>query len=151
MATPQRQRQELPDGLSPDDIDSLTELAALLGRVQPPQSTTTLSGPAGGATAAAVTGTTPLPTGPTGGGGDSAPIALKDFPAATDHLKHKLQRARAAVQALPDMGRTLAEQRAEIAELEAREAKQREVLARLRSVGLQFAREQQEGADRMEM
>jgi len=47
-------------------------------------------------------------------------------------IKIRLQKARAAVQALPDMGRTIEEQEVEIRELEERVRAQREVLAGLR-------------------
>ncbi|EMR65590.1 hypothetical protein MGN70_008859 [Eutypa lata] len=68
-------------------------------------------------------------------------LSLKEIPAAADALKHRFQRARAQIKTLPDMGRGVDEQRAEMAVLEARLAKQREVLARLRDVGVRFAAE----------
>ena len=45
---------------------------------------------------------------------------------------------------LPDLGRGVAEQEAERAELERKFARQREVLARLRDVGVRFARQRGE-------
>lgn len=160
----------LPESLSPDSIDTLTELSAILSRLRPPQSSSTAAGAAagqppssttsatagtapgagptpttqhgGGLASSAVTGTTPLPASTPGGtasGGAGGALALKDVPAATDSLKHKLQRARAQVRALPDMGRGVAEQEAEIEQLEARAAAQRAVLARLREVGMRFS------------
>lgn len=73
----------LPPNLSPDAVDAITELAAILTRLRPPQSATALGAPppslvATGTTPAAnaVTGTTPLPVAATpaaggtlGGGG----------------------------------------------------------------------------------
>ncbi|RYO75326.1 hypothetical protein DL764_010496 [Monosporascus ibericus] len=84
-------------------------------------------------------------------------LSLKEVPAAADALKHRFQRARAQIRTLPDMGRGVAEQEAEMAALEARLARQREVLARLRDVGVRFAAAQGErdgdgetgGGDRM--
>ncbi len=155
-APPPLHSLSLTDGLSPDALEALTELAAILGRLRPPQSTTTLSGApangsgtatnnaaaaatttAGAATAtAAVTGTTPRPASSSAATvATAAVVALKDVPAATDDLKHKLQRARAQVAALPDMAHTAAEQAAEVRALEARLAAQRDVLRRLRGVG----------------
>ena len=74
-------------------------------------------------------------------------LTFKDVPGATDGIKHKLQRARGQIRALPDMSRTVDEQREEIAELEARIEKQRALLERLREGGLAFGKE---AADRME-
>ncbi|KAL8289707.1 hypothetical protein RB597_001372 [Gaeumannomyces tritici] len=169
----------LPPHLSPDALDAITELAAILTRLRPPQSAAALGAPppsllATGTTPAAnaVTGTTPLPTaatpaagGPGGGGGgggsglgghvsfggaspSDAPISLKDVPTATDALKHKIQRARQQIKALPDMSRTIAEQEEHISELEETIRLQQEVLAGLRGIGVQFGAE---GGDRMEM
>ena len=47
-------------------------------------------------------------------------LAPKDFPAAAVPIKVKIQKARAAVQALPDVGRTVEEQEREIRALERR-------------------------------
>lgn len=66
-------------------------------------------------------------------------ISLHKFPASTDHLRAKLQEARAAVLAMPDMGRTIAEQQVAAAALETRIARQREVLNSLREAGTRFA------------
>jgi len=161
----------LPDSLSPDSIDTLTELASILSRLRPqpdlPNSNNNNDNNGGpgaigtGATpapqAGAVTGTTPLPSSIAAGGTSAAgagtgagatsslALALKDVPTATDGLKHKLQRARAQIRELPDMNRTVAEQEAEAEELERRIATQREVLRGLREVGMKFASEE-EGA-----
>ncbi|EOO01973.1 putative microtubule-associated protein [Phaeoacremonium minimum UCRPA7] len=144
----------LPAGLSPDSIDTLTELALILSRLRPPQSNGSTTGLATGATPAAtqVTGTTPLPSSaPAGSPGGSGTLNLKDVPTATDSIKHKLQKARAQIRQLPDMNRSIAAQEAEIVELLTRMAQQREVLGRLKDVGAAFGADGDEGRDKMEM
>jgi hypothetical protein len=120
----------LPDGLSPDSIDTLPILSAILSRLQNPAATTS--------------STSPPSTSPSqlASGGS---LAVKDIPAATDELKHKLQKARAQVKGLPDIDRTLAEQEEEIRELEGKIGKQRGVLEELKEVGLKAKREREEG------
>lgn len=118
----------LPGGLTPDSIDVPSELAQILSRVrysdkisqqqQVPSST-------GGAADPAAT----------------APILIKDLPAAVDPLRHKIQRARAAVHTLPDIRRTIPEQEAEAAALRVRVEKQRATLLQLKEFGLRFAAE----------
>ncbi|TLS24206.1 hypothetical protein PpBr36_08238 [Pyricularia pennisetigena] len=136
----------LPPTLSPETLDALTELAAIVSRLRPPQSLPggiTVNTPGAAATPAAGIGI---------GGPSGATISIKDVPNATDAVKHKLQRARAQVKALPDMSRTLEEQRETIALLEETLRQQQEVLAALRSVdgahGLDAA---DEGGDKMDM
>ncbi|KAH8880353.1 hypothetical protein GQ53DRAFT_543124 [Thozetella sp. PMI_491] len=151
----------LPDKLTPDSIDTLTELATILSQLRPTvQSSASMATPAlglaglsnlggtgstpaavPGATPApapgAVTGTTPLPsTTPNTTGTGGGTLGFKDLPAATDNLKHKLQRARVAVRSLPDVSRTTRQQEAEIEELEALKARQLAQLAALKQVGL---------------
>ena len=75
-------------------------------------------------------------------------LTFKDVPGATDGIKHKLQKAREQVRALPDMERTVGEQQREIEELEARIERQTALLERLKEGGLAFGREV---ADRMEI
>ncbi|KAL2268335.1 hypothetical protein VTJ83DRAFT_3181 [Remersonia thermophila] len=77
------------------------------------------------------------------------PLSLKDLPAATDPLRHKLQRARAAVRALADVQRGLAQQEAELAGLEARRRAQAERLAKAQEDGLQFVKCEGEKGERM--
>ena len=164
MSSNQKHPLELPESFSPDDVAVIPELREVLKRLQPPQSSTTLSGAPGVAAAApSVTGTTPLPTtlasgvggllGPSGPGAASAsgsgPITLKEFPAATDPIKHKLQRARRTIKELPDMGRTIEEQDEEVRELQARLASQLAMLEKIKQMGLDFAKEQQQ-EDKME-
>ncbi|KAK1783321.1 RNA polymerase II transcription mediator complex subunit 9-domain-containing protein [Copromyces sp. CBS 386.78] len=163
----------IPHTLSPDAIDTLTELTQILTKFRsaqasarreaaaasssnlnnPSSSGNPTSHPGGIGTPApgAVTGTTPLPI-PTSNPTTSTTAEgslfnAKDVPQATDNLKHKLQRARQAVLTLPDIGRTIAQQEAEIKELEERKRKQVEMLARIREEGLQFARLEQSRAD----
>ncbi|OHE91271.1 hypothetical protein CORC01_13429 [Colletotrichum orchidophilum] len=144
---------ELPPTLSPDALDTLTELTGILTRLRTAIQT---SGSVGGIT----TGATPAGTGPgatpnplgLGGGAASpnAPLSLKDVPAQTDTLKHKLQRARTQMRTLPDMDRTVDEQEEEIKELEERIRMQREVLDRLRDAGVKFGHEEGGRGDKME-
>ena len=140
----------LPEGLSPDSVDTLTELTAILVKLRTAQAAatssttgTSLLGGTSGATPApapgAVTGTTPLPSGAFNPGG----FSVKELPSATDNLKHKLQRARAAVKTLSDVSRSLEQQQGEIEELEARRQEQLAMLARIKGVGL----EQSKGDD----
>ncbi|MCJ1403341.1 hypothetical protein MMC11_006564 [Xylographa trunciseda] len=73
-----------------------------------------------------------------GGGGPEATgstLAAKDLATEAAAIKIQVQQARAAVAGLPDVQRTLAEQRGEIAELEARVAEQRAVLGEVAAVG----------------
>ncbi|KAK1829402.1 RNA polymerase II transcription mediator complex subunit 9-domain-containing protein [Podospora conica] len=129
----------LPDGLTPDSIDTLTELTNLLTKLRAAQATAGAAGAATqGAAPGSVTGTTPLPSG-SGSGSSTAHLQVKELPAATDSLKHKLQRARAAARQLPDISRTIAQQQAEIEELEARRRTQLRELARIKGEGLQFS------------
>ncbi|KAK3385003.1 RNA polymerase II transcription mediator complex subunit 9-domain-containing protein [Podospora didyma] len=159
----------LPEGLSPDSVDTLSELTSIIVKLRSsqasagggPGSTPALGNlpglpnmPGSGATPAAATGgatpsqggttigSTPLP-----GGGGAGMLSVKELPAATDNLKHKLQRARVAVKSLPDVGRTIAQQEAEIAELEERGRKQVAMLAKIKEEGLQFVCTEQSSRD----
>jgi small-conductance mechanosensitive channel len=114
----------LPDGLSADMVDTLPVLSAILSRLQ--NLSTTPAAPA-------ASPPTPSPSQMASGTG---PLTIKDIPAATDELKHKLQRARAQVKELPDIDRTAAEQEEEIRELEERISRQRDVLDQLRQAGI---------------
>ncbi|KAG4443126.1 hypothetical protein IFR05_001358 [Cadophora sp. M221] len=148
-STPQATSQpaslmNLPDGLSPDSIDTLPVLSQILARLQTPSNTSTAS-TAGSPPAAS-------PSQLTSGTG---PLTIKDIPAATDGIKHKLQKARVLVKELSDMERSITEQEEEIAELEERIRKQRDILGQLRDVGLSMKREREQrerngGADVME-
>ncbi|TPX18195.1 uncharacterized protein E0L32_002704 [Thyridium curvatum] len=146
----------LPETLSPDALDALTDLASTLSRLRPPQSASTLAdgkgagGPAGpgsgpghhGSQPPAVTGTTPLPA-PAGAQGE---LHLKDVPSATDALRVKLQRARAQIRSLPDVGRTVAQQEEELRELEDRMRRQKVLMEQLQKVGVRFGSEEEEAA-----
>lgn len=105
----------LPAGLSPDSIDVCSELATILTRVRYVRS----SDPSDAANT----------------------IALRDLPAATDPLKHKLQSARAALHTLPDITRTIPEQEAEIKRIQDKIERQRAALLQLKQFGLKFAAE----------
>lgn len=121
----------LPGGLTPDSIDVPSELTQILSRVRysdknsQQQQQQQQAPSAGGAADPAA----------------AAPIPIKDLPAAIDPLKHKIQRARAAVHALPDVRRTIPEQEAEAAALRARIERQHAALLQLKEFGLRFAAE----------
>jgi hypothetical protein len=180
----------IPEGLSPDAVDTLTELTSIITKLRSAQQQQNLasagaaaaSSTAGGTTAAAasghapaaaaahqhqerpsgttpiapggVTGTTPLPSGGVGDSTHGPLLSAKELPAATDNLKHKLQRARAAMRTLADVHRSIAAQEAELASLEGRRRRQADMLARTQEEGLQFVRAEQrsredEEGDRM--
>ncbi|KAI0379413.1 hypothetical protein F5Y04DRAFT_128633 [Hypomontagnella monticulosa] len=149
----------LPEGLNPDNLDTLTELAVLLNRLRMPTGTS-----GSGATPA------PTPSQPasqsqhrsqpqsqqqTNNGAttttNTGELSLKEIPPAADVLKHRFQRARALVRALPDIGRCIPDQEAEIAALEARLARQRDMLARLREMGARLAAVSQDEGERDRM
>ncbi|KAI1643687.1 RNA polymerase II transcription mediator complex subunit 9-domain-containing protein [Daldinia loculata] len=160
-AAPKTQVLAMPDGLNPDYLDTLTELAVLLNRLRTPSGT--------------ATGNTPAPTpshqpppppshrhphsqnqsqAQTNNGAttttNTGELALKEIPPAADVLKHRFQRARVLIRGLPDMNRTIPNQEAEIAALEARLARQRDMLDKLREMGAQLAAQQDDGdRDRM--
>ncbi len=154
---------QLPDKLSPDSVDTLTELATILVQLRPTiQGSSSISTPAlglaglptlagtGGTPAAgtgstpapgpgAATGITPQPTAtPNATSAANGALGFKELPAATDNLKHKLQRARMAIRSLPDISRSIEQQEAEIDELEALKKKQLAQLEALKTIGLEF-------------
>jgi hypothetical protein len=137
QATPQSLTTLLPEGLSPDSIDTLPVLSAVLSRLQNPSSSST----------------SPPATSPSQIASGTGPLTIKDIPTATDEIKHKLQKARMQVKDLPDMDRSISEQEDEIAELEGKIRRQREVLERLRDVGIRAKneREQREGGEAMDL
>jgi cell division protein FtsB len=131
----------LPSNFSPDTIDVLTELSTVLTKVHAGlQSSTGLA-------------TDPATQTQAQQQQQQQQLSFKDVPGATDGIKHKLQRAREHVAALPDMGRTLAEQEEEMAQLRARMDRQRALLERLRDGGVAFAKDEGSAAasgERME-
>jgi hypothetical protein len=161
------------DNLTPDSVETLTDLAQILTRLRATTaaaaagvSLASLNLPGSSSSAiglnslnnvanapvsiAGVTGTTPLPTtsaNTTAAGNADAPLTIKEIPAATDRLKHKLQKARVQIRALPDMQRSIAQQEAEMRELEGRIARQKEVLDRLRELGVGFKGQYAETGD----
>jgi hypothetical protein len=139
MATPSQstpQPSSLSETISPDSIDTLPVLSALLSRLETTSANATTASTAGSPPAA-----TPTPSQLVSGTG---PLRIKDIPAGTDELKHKLQKARAQVKELPDIHRSVADQEQEIRELEERITRQRSVLEGLRDVGVQARREREE-------
>ncbi|KAI0506498.1 RNA polymerase II transcription mediator complex subunit 9-domain-containing protein [Xylaria bambusicola] len=140
----------LPEALNPDALDVLSELANLLTRLRALPTSTTAPSTTSGATPAAPTShATPTPTAllssqasarKAGGSSSSSELTLKEIPVATDALKHRFQRARNLIRTtLPDLDRGIAEQEVEIKALEARIARQRDTLAKLREVGERLA------------
>ncbi|KAK4139435.1 uncharacterized protein C8A04DRAFT_33074 [Dichotomopilus funicola] len=150
--------------ISPDTVDVVTELSSIitgLRGITSLQQSSSPHGPGGGNTAAGPsaqqggTGVTPLPTtAPTPSNPSNnhdnpsqlpqqqhqPQLSIKDLPIATDNLKHKLQRARAAVRAVGDVSGAIARQEAEVKRLEARRAAQARMLARTQEDGLTFVR-----------
>ncbi|KAI2631134.1 RNA polymerase II transcription mediator complex subunit 9-domain-containing protein [Xylaria nigripes] len=145
----------LPETLNPDAIDVLSELANLLQRLRTlPTSTTNATTtpshlPATQTTPAPtpLISTTPASQKKTPGGGPvNGELTLKEFPAATNALRHQFQHTRNLVKtSLPDLDRTIADQEVEIAALEARIARQRDTLAQLRVVGARLGLAQEDG------
>ena len=89
---------EIPPFPSPQTFDILPEIYAIVSRLQ--LSTSTSTDP---------TISQPID-----------PLSPKDLPAAAVPIKLKIQKARAAVQSLPDVGRSVEEQEREIKALEKR-------------------------------
>ncbi|EGS22125.1 uncharacterized protein CTHT_0016410 [Thermochaetoides thermophila DSM 1495] len=153
----------LPEGLTPDAVDTLTELSAIIkklraaqqqqaanpssqaaaggpGTTGAPGSQPSSSGPNATAAGGAI-GTTSLPSSATTGPTPSNALhSVKELPATTDPIKHKLQRARAAVRLLGDMSRTMAQQEAELARLEERRRKQAAMLAKAQEEGARLSK-----------
>ncbi|KAI1277319.1 RNA polymerase II transcription mediator complex subunit 9-domain-containing protein [Xylaria sp. FL0933] len=164
----------LPEALNPDALDVLSELAHLLTRLRALPTTgpstaapTTTGGATPSQSTTAAHAATPTPTallssqvsasrknGGSGIGSGGGELSLKEIPVATDALRHRFQRARTLIRtALPDLERDVAAQQVEIAALEARIARQRDTLAKLREVGERLAVVRGEGegeGDKME-
>lgn len=137
----------LPGGLSPDSVDVQSELFTILSRLRYTDKNGAAtngdgdsSKPGGSTPAGGLPGSTP-----SGGAAqaasssDTKTLSTKDLAAATDPLKHKIQRARAAVHTLPDITRTIPEQEAEIREWQDKIERQRETLLKLKEFGIQFS------------
>ncbi|KAH7029159.1 RNA polymerase II transcription mediator complex subunit 9-domain-containing protein [Microdochium trichocladiopsis] len=141
----------LPAGLNPDALDTLSDLASVLTRLRGTgggtSSTSTQNHTAGpSSTTSTITGaTTSGSTTTTAAGGP--PLALKDLPGQSDQLRHRFQKARALVRTLPDMERSTAEQEVEIAALEAKIARQKETLEKLKALGNKFAATSRDDGD----
>lgn len=137
----------LPAGLTPDSVDVPSELYTILSRLRYADkngASTNGDGDSNKPGANTPAGGLPGST-PSGGalqpanGSDTKTLSTKDLTAATDPLKHKVQRARAAVHTLPDITRTIAEQEAEIKEWQDKIESQRKVLQQLKEFGIQFS------------
>ncbi|KAL2151361.1 hypothetical protein VTH82DRAFT_6459 [Thermothelomyces myriococcoides] len=100
-----------------------------------------------GATSSSTANPNPNQSSTSTGSGDKELLSVKDLPFATDNLKHKLQRARAAVRMLGDVRRALAQQEAEARALEERRASQAARLARTQEDGLMFVKAKREESE----
>ena len=107
---------DIPPFPSPSLFSILPEIYLLISRLEPLQQNS-------GAT---------LPTTP-GGNSSISPITLQELPAAIQPIKTQILKAKAAVQALPDIERTVEEQKVEIKALEVRIAGLKGRLAHLGS------------------
>lgn len=125
----------LPPTLSPDALDTQTELTEILNRFRAGIQAASSSG-AGG-----ITGATPNMHGASPDPASANKDPLRIFSTQTDALKHKIQRARAQTKGLPDMERDIEEQEAEIKDLEEKIRLQRQVLEGLRERGMKFGTE----------
>jgi RNA polymerase II transcription mediator complex subunit 9 len=110
---------EIPPFPSPQTFDILPEIDALVSRLHLPTSTTT----------------DPITSQPINS------LSLKDLPTTIVPIKLKIQKARAAVQALPDVGRTVEEQQREIRALEKRNESLRKRVQELAELAGQARRE----------
>ncbi|RKF81757.1 putative microtubule-associated protein [Golovinomyces cichoracearum] len=115
---------KLPEGLTPNSLDTIPVISSLLCRLQ--NSTSFNSNSTSGFQTAS-------PSQHTAGTG---PLSFKDIPPATDGLKHQLLKALSQIKQLPDMDRTIEEQEVEIKELEEKICRQRKVISELRQLGL---------------
>lgn len=134
---PDANSQSLPGGLTPDSVDIPSELFTILSLLRYTDKN--------GAVTNGDTDPNKPASGSTPSGDADAPktpaktLSTKDLTAATDPLKHKIQRARAAVHTLPDITRTIAEQEVEIKEWQDKIESQRKVLQQLKEFGIQFS------------
>ncbi|KAL5614971.1 uncharacterized protein BROUX77_000808 [Berkeleyomyces rouxiae] len=130
---PPQHPMALPETLSPDFLDPVSDLAVTLECLQAilnphtDPSLSDLSGPQESADPDA-----------------SKPILAKDLPTATDPLKHKLKKARTQVLLLPDMNRTIEDQEEEIVDLEKRIRQQQQILEKLKAGGVDIVSESQQ-------
>jgi len=140
----------LPADLSPASLDTLPVLTSILNRLQTNPTGTNL--PPGASPATQSQTQTAAQSSPGAINQFSTiPLTTKDIPAATDELKHRLQKARAQVANLPDIQRGTDEQEEEIRELEEKIKKQRAVLEKLREMGLTFGKDAGQAVDPDEM
>ncbi|KAH1435318.1 hypothetical protein KXX32_008833 [Aspergillus fumigatus] len=118
----------------PQTFDIIPPLHGLLLRLLSTQT----AGEGGPRTAGEAGGQAPSePSGPGQGvqqqtsatGSGLAPLTAKDLPTEASSIKIRIQKAHAAVESLPDIGRSVAEQENEIEELENRIARLNAVLA----------------------
>jgi hypothetical protein len=127
----------------PQTFDFLPPLHALLSRLLLPSGGLKAPASAPGENATTATGTNPLssPPAPAEISHDEHAIDgtghldIQELAAASGAIKIRIQKARTAVKELPDVDRSIKEQEQEIAELEARIGKMREMLKGLSREG----------------
>ncbi|KFX92582.1 hypothetical protein O988_07205, partial [Pseudogymnoascus sp. VKM F-3808] len=120
----------LSDNLSPAMLDTIPVLTSILARIQPPTSSNAGASPMP-ATSFGTPSFTSQPSSSQLRPDATGALGPKEIPAATDTLKHRLQRARIEVGQLPGIGMSIAEQEAEIRALEERIREQRAALKSL--------------------
>src|SRR5689334_2160022 len=109
----------LPEGLTPDFLDTVPVISSILARLQPPQNANLPVSTAGSPPAA------PTPVQVKDLENGPGPLTVNQIPIAADGIKSRLQKARQQVKQLPDMERSVAEQDQEIKELELKIKRQR--------------------------
>ncbi|ELR10275.1 hypothetical protein GMDG_04661 [Pseudogymnoascus destructans 20631-21] len=125
----------LSDNLSPAMLDTIPVLTSILSRVQPPTSSNAPGASPMPATSFGTPSSTSKPSSSQLRPDATAALSTKEIPAATDALKHRLQRARVEVAQLPGIGMSIEEQEVEIRALESRIREQRAALNSLSEVG----------------
>ncbi|KFZ04727.1 hypothetical protein V501_09037 [Pseudogymnoascus sp. VKM F-4519 (FW-2642)] len=125
----------LSDNLSPAMLDTIPVLTSILSRVQPPTSSNAPGASPMPATSFGTPSFTSQPSSSQLRPDATGALSTKEIPAATDALKHRLQRARVEVAQLPGIGMSIEEQEVEIRALESRIREQRAALKSLSEVG----------------
>ncbi|KHJ35380.1 putative microtubule-associated protein [Erysiphe necator] len=112
---------KLPEGLSPNSIDTVPVLSSLLSRFQTSQLNSSIS-------ASGLIRSTASPSQLLVGTG---PLTDKDITSATDVLRLQLQKAHMQIGQFPDMHRSIEEQELEIKELESKILKQKDTISEI--------------------
>ncbi|KFY26484.1 hypothetical protein V493_04051 [Pseudogymnoascus sp. VKM F-4281 (FW-2241)] len=125
----------LAENLSPAMLDTIPVLTSILSRVQPPTSSNATGASPMPATSFGTSSFTSQPSSSQLRPDVTGALSTKEIPAATDALKHRLQRARIEVGQLPGIGMSISEQELEIRALEDRIREQRAALKSLGELG----------------